>query len=136
MIPVNDFLYENENPDKVNEKEPDLAWKIEKDRMQGKVDKLNAVIQSSIKRLNTENGVYEIYSENYGLKTVDLVGKDKDYAVITLKRRITESLLFDERILTVDFLESVVNERKITLYFEVLSIYGSFNLERSLKICR
>lgn len=134
MIPVNDFLYENENPDKVNEKEPDLAWKIEKDRMQGKVDKLNAVIQSSIKRLNTENGVYEIYSENYGLKTVDLVGKDKDYAVITLKRRITESLLFDERILTVDFLESVVNERKITLYFEVLSIYGSFNLERSLKI--
>lgn len=134
MIPVNDFLYENENPDKVNEKELDLAWKIEKDRMQGKVDKLNAVIQSSIKRLNTENGVYEIYSENYGLKTVDLVGKDKDYAVITLKRRITESLLFDERILTVDFLESVVNERKITLYFEVLSIYGSFNLERSLKI--
>ena len=134
MIPGNDFLYENENPDKVNEKEPDLAWKIEKDRMQGKVDKLNAVIQSSIKRLNTENGVYEIYSENYGLKTVDLVGKDKDYAVITLKRRITENLLFDERILTVDFLESVVNERKITLYFEVLSIYGSFNLERSLKI--
>ena len=134
MIPGNDFLYENENPDKVNEKEPDLAWKIEKDRMQGKVDKLHAVIQSSIKRLNTENGVYEIYSENYGLKTVDLVGKDKDYAVITLKRRITENLLFDERILTVDFLESVVNERKITLYFEVLSIYGSFNLERSLKI--
>lgn len=134
MIPVNDFLYENENPDKVNGKEPDLAWKIEKGRMQGRVDKLNAVIQSSIKRLNTENGVYEIYSENYGLQTVDLVGKDKEYAVITLKRRITESMLFDERILTVDFLESVVNERKITLYFEVLSIYGSFNLERSLKI--
>lgn len=134
MIPVNDFLYENENPDKVNGKEPDLAWKIEKDRMQGRVDKLNAVIQSSIKRLNTENGVYEIYSENYGLKTVDLVGKDKDYAVLTLKRRITESMLFDERILTVNFLESIVNERKITLCFEVLSIYGSFNLERSLKI--
>lgn len=134
MIPVNDFLYENENSDKVNGKEPDLIWKIEKDRIQGRVDKLNAVIQSSIKRLNIESGVYEIYSKNYGLKTVDLVGKDKDYAVLTLKRRITESMLFDERILTVDFLKSVVNERKITLYFEVLSIYGSFNLERSLKI--
>lgn len=134
MIPVNDFLYEDESVNEDNKVQPDLAWKIAEGRISGKVDKLSAVIQAAVKRLNTESGVYEIYSENYGLKTVDLVGKDKDYAVLTLKRRITESMLFDERILTVDFLESVVNERKITLYFEVLSIYGSFNLERSLKI--
>lgn len=134
MIPVNDFLYEDESVNEDNKVQPDLAWKIAEGRIAGKVDKLSAVIQAAVKRLNIESGVYEIYSENYGLKTVDLVGKDKDYAVLTLKRRITESMLFDERILTVNFLESIVNERKITLCFEVLSIYGSFNLERSLKI--
>lgn len=134
MTPVNDFLYEDESVNEDNKVQPDLAWKIAEGRIAGKVDKLSAVIQAAVKRLNIESGVYEIYSENYGLKTVDLVGKDKDYAVLTLKRRITESMLFDERILTVNFLESILNERKITLCFEVLSIYGSFNLERSLKI--
>ena len=134
MIPVNDFLYENENPDKVNEKEPDLIWKIAKGRMQGKVDNLNAVIQSSIKRLNTESEVYEIYSENYGLKTVDLVGKDIDYALLTLKRRISESLSNDERVKNISFMDAEVIKRRIKLKFEVSSIYGSFELERSLKV--
>nr|DAR07488.1 MAG TPA: Protein of unknown function (DUF2634) [Caudoviricetes sp.] len=134
MIPVNDFLYEDESVNKDDKKNPDLAWKIAEGRIAGKVDKLSAVIQAAIKRLNTESGIYDIYLENYGLKTLDLIGKDIDYSVITLKRRISQSLMLDDRILNIDFLNTDINDRAITLYFEVQSIYGGFELERRLKV--
>lgn len=132
MIPSGDFLYEEDI--QKEEQDADLIWKIEGDRMRGTRNKLEAVVQSVKKRLDTEADVYEIYSENYGLKTLDLVGKDADYAALTLKRRIEESLKFDKRVLNITFIESTVQERVIALSFEIICIYGSFEIERSFKI--
>ena len=55
--------------------------------------------------LLTELGRYPIFSEDYGLAAEDLIGEEMDYARAELKDRITEALLFDERVISVDDFE-------------------------------
>lgn len=132
-IPVTDILLKEEFEEK-KERQPDLAWKIGGGRMCGLVDGIEAVKQAAWKRLETEAGVYDIYPESYGLKTVDLIGDEVDYAITTLKRRIAETLMRDDRILWVsDFTQSEL-KRKITLTFKVNSVYGDFELGKVVQI--
>ncbi len=101
----------------------------------GYCDELNAMRQVIYKILNTERYQYIIYSKNYGIELADLLGEPVTYVCPELKRRITEALLQDDRIIfadNFDFDTSVKRTVKVT--FTVHTIYGDIQAERTVII--
>ena len=92
----------------------------------GKTDELEAVRQAVYKILNTERYTYPIYSWNYGVELADLFGQPIPWVYPELERRITEALVWDDRINSVtDFeFENVKNE--VHASFTVNTVYGSY----------
>jgi len=96
----------------------------------GIVDESEAIRQAILKRLMTDAGVYEIYSDDYGLKVNDLIGLSPGIVRSEIERRITETLLRDDRITAVTNFESTVTGDEMTLSFIVTTIYGIIAVER------
>lgn len=94
----------------------------------GYVDKLEAMKQVIFKILNTERYHYLIYSWNYGIETMDLFGEPVSYVCPEIERRITEALIQDDRIKSVDSFEFDCSLKgKITVTFKVHTVYGDIN---------
>lgn len=82
--------------------------------IRGYTDGLDAMKQAIFKILQTERYQYIMYSWNYGIETLDLYGEPISYVCPELERRITEALLWDERIESVDNFEFDLKIRKKT----------------------
>ena len=129
MIPsTNGFLEQ----DFVIEEQPSKTYKMHLDEsiILGYADKLDAMVQVIFSILNTERYQYVIYSWNYGIELVDLYGQQVSYVIPELKRRITEALTWDERIISVDNFDFSVNKGKITCNFTVHTIFGDIQTEK------
>ena len=96
------------------ETEPSVNYKmnIKQDIINGTVDELEAMKQVIYKILNTERYQYIIYSWNYGIELMDLFGMPVIYVIPELERRITEALIQDERIESVDDFEFDSSEKR------------------------
>ena len=71
-----------------------------------------------MKIINTERYEYEIYSWDYGIELQDLFGKPITYCMSEIKDRITEALLADDRIESVDdFSVERVGKRNLFVKF-------------------
>ena len=121
MIP--DSLIED---DLVTTEEPETSrtYKTMPDRIQGYTDELEALQQFIHKVLGTEKYEYAIYSGSYGIDIESLIGKDRDYVRVELKRRIRECLLEDERITRVDNFTFSFTGDELHCEFAVISIFG------------
>jgi hypothetical protein len=129
MIPsTNGFLAQ----DFVIEEQPSKTYKMHLDEsiILGYADKLDAMVQVIFSILNTERYQYVIYSWNYGIELVDLYGQPVSYVIPELKRRITEALTWDERIIGVDNFSFNVDKGKITCNFTVHTIFGDIETEK------
>jgi hypothetical protein len=129
MIPsTNGFLAQ----DFVIEEQPSKTYKMHLDEsiILGYADKLDAMVQVIFSILNTERYQYVIYSWNYGIELVDLYGQPVSYVIPELKRRITEALTWDERIIGVDNFSFDVDKGKITCNFTVHTIFGDIETEK------
>ena len=83
------------------------------------------------KILNTEKYQYLIYSFDYGIELIDLYGEPVSYVCSELKRRITEALIQDDRIESVDNFTFELNEpRTIYAKFLVHTIFGNIEEEK------
>lgn len=97
----------------------------------GYVDKLEAMHQVIYKILNTERYQYIIYSWDYGIETLDLYGEPISYVCPEIERRITEALIQDDRIQSIDNFEFDYSEKgKLYVTFCVHTIYGDLQEER------
>lgn len=92
----------------------------------GKTDELEAVQQAVYKILNTERYTYPIYSWNYGIELKDLFGQPIPWVYPELERRITEALVWDDRINSVTDFEFNNVKNDVHASFTVNTIYGSF----------
>lgn len=129
MIPsTNGFLAQ----DFVIEEQPSKTYKMHLDEsiILGYADKLDAMVQVIFSILNTERYQYVIYSWNYGIELIDLYGQPVSYVIPELKRRITEALTWDERIIGVDNFSFNVDKGKITCNFTVHTIFGDIETEK------
>lgn len=129
MIPsTNGFLEQ----DFVIEEQPSKTYKMHLDEsiILGYADKLDAMVQVIFSILNTERYQYVIYSWNYGIELIDLYGQPVSYVIPELKRRITEALTWDERIIGVDNFSFNVDKGKITCNFTVHTIFGDIETEK------
>jgi hypothetical protein len=115
------------------ERQPSKDYKlhIEANKISGTCDQLEAMKQVVYKILNTERYEYIIYSWNYGIELRDLYGEPVAYVCAELERRITEALVQDDRINSVDGFEFDLTERKtVKVFFVVHTIYGELEEEK------
>lgn len=104
---------------------------IEHDVINGFCDELEAIKQVVFKILNTERYQYIIYSWNYGIELLDLYGEPVTYVCPELERRITEALVQDDRIESVDsFVFDVLEKRTVKVTFTVHTIFGGIEAEK------
>ncbi|MEK4146424.1 DUF2634 domain-containing protein [Robertmurraya sp. FSL W8-0741] len=133
MIPV-------VNDDLVNdfelEQEPSRTYKLhlEKKRISGYIDNLEAVKQAVYVILNTERYEYLIYSWDFGVELNDLYGQPIAFVIPELKRRITEALTQDDRIESVDAFHFETSKGKVHATFTVHSSFGDFEADRVVNI--
>lgn len=116
--------------------QPSKTYKIDldKSKIRGYIDELEAVKQAVYKILNTERYKYLIYSWNYGIELEDLFGEPIPYVYSELKRRIEEALVQDDRINSVDSF-SFENKKGVVLAtFTVHTIYGDIDADKEVTV--
>lgn len=118
------------------EQEPSKTFRLdlEKNRILGYTDNIEAVKQAVYLILNIERYEYLIYSWDYGIELKDLYGQPLSFVIPEIKRRISEALTQDERIQSVDAFSFATSRGKVHATFTVTSIYGSFDTERTVNI--
>lgn len=117
---------------------PSKTYKIEmkNDEMiiKGYTDGMNAVKQAVQLILCTERFIYPIYSWNYGIEIESLTGKDIEFVIPEIKRRISEALTQDDRVTGVENFKFTKKDDELYVEFEVSSIFGSFNMGMAVNI--
>lgn len=110
---------------------PSRTYKIEvknsedDDRINGYTDDLKAIQQAIYLILNTERYQHPIYSWDYGVELVDLMGKPMSYVISEIPRRVTEALTQDSRITNVRDFEFEKNKSKLKVTFVVETTLGN-----------
>lgn len=97
-------------------------------------DGLEAMKQAIYLILNIERYEYIIFSWNYGVELADLFGKPSSYVMAELERRISEALLQDSRIKSVEDFEFDREKNKVFCKFKVKTIYGEIDSEKVVYI--
>lgn len=113
---------------------PSRTYKMTESKLQGFIDELNALQQAIYKVLSTEKYEYPIYSFYYGIELESLIGKDRDYVKIELKRRIRDCLLQDERITDIENFQFTESGDILKCTFDVQSIYGNLNITQEVSV--
>lgn len=106
---------------------------IEKGSVQGYADGLEAVRQAIHKILMTERYRYIMYSWDYGIELQDLYGEPASYVCPELERRISEALLCDDRIQSVENFEfDLAQKGAVHVSFTAHTIFGEVREEREV----
>lgn len=116
---------------------PSLTYRLDfrTNRIMGRVDGIEAVKQAIFKILNTERYEYLIYSWNYGVELNELIGEDLEVAYAELSARISEALLQDERILSVEaFSFEKIDKQTLQVNFHVETVEGELALNKVVNI--
>ena len=108
---------------------------IEKNRIFGTCDSLEAVKQSIFKILNTERYAHIIYSWNYGIELMDLYGQPPVVVCPEIERRVKDALLTDDRITGVDEFEFDISKKGVvSVTFTVHTLFGDISEEMAVNI--
>ena len=108
---------------------------LDKNRILGTCDSLEAVKQSIYKILNTERYAHVIYSWNHGIELNDLFGQSPMYVCPEIERRVKEALLQDDRITGVDNFEFDISKKGVvSVTFTIHTRFGDLNEEMAVNI--
>ena len=132
MIPKNSGLLQQ---DFVIKEQPTFTYMMDMEKMyiRGNTDNLRAMEQAVYKIVFTERYEYIIYSPNYGVQLKDLFGMPKTFVIPEIKRRITEALLWDDRITRVDNWNFSIPRRGVVdASFRVVTIFGDILMKRAV----
>lgn len=128
MIPQNDGLISNF--EEVIEPSKTYKLNLDRNRIVNKVDEIEALKQAVFLMLSIERYDHLIYSWNYGVELKDLMGQPMAYVQSEVKRRITEALIQDDRIESVDSFEFELNKNKLLVKFRLQTIFGDVEAEK------
>jgi hypothetical protein len=113
------------------EQQPSLTYKLdfEKGRASGRIDGLEAVRQAVFKAIQTDRFWHEIYTFDYGHELGSLIGGNVLYVQSEVSRMISEALLQDDRINSIENTTVNVVGDGLAVRFTVVSDFGSFEEE-------
>lgn len=111
--------------------QPSLTWKVDLDKgkVVGMIDGLEAIKQTVFFILQTERFRYLIYSFDYGHELNQLVGRNPSYVESELNRLINEALTQDDRIDSVDILSVNMRGDSALVRIRVNANVGTFEQE-------
>lgn len=133
MIPLVDTLVEQIQEVEYYDKTHKII--IQEDRVAGWTEGIDAVKQAIYLILNTERYMFPIYSWDYGVEFVDLIGAPFSYVMSEIPRRIEEALTMDDRIESCSDFEFEKNGKdKLHVTFTVNTIYGVLSSELEVNI--
>lgn len=98
------------------------------------VDGLDAVKQAVYLILSSERYQHNIYSWDYGVELLDLIGKPMPYVLSELPRRIKEALIQDDRITDVIDFEFEPKGNQLHTTFTVVSNVGDISTELEVAV--
>lgn len=101
-------------------------------RVKNYVDELEAVKQAIFLILSTERYKYPIFSWDYGIELDDLFGREKEFVIPELPRRISEALIQDDRISEVSDFSFSVNKNVYSVSFTVSTIFGKIQTSKEV----
>lgn len=109
-----------------DEEVPTKTYRILHGRILGFVDGQDAMQQAIEKILSTPRFQYEIYTESYGHDLEDLVGEEMALAEMEVERLISEALLVDDRILSIENFNITpgVDRSSLQVSFTVSTLFG------------
>lgn len=99
----------------------------------GLIDELDAMEQAVFKILSTERFEYPLYSWNYGIELDELIGEPVTFVLPELERRITEALMQDERITSIDTFEYEISGGTVLVSFAVNTIFGDIEATKEVE---
>jgi hypothetical protein len=117
-----------------DELEQTKTYKATDTAIQGFTDNLDALKQAVSHMLNTEQFEYPVYTLDYGLRTDDLIGKDREYVESELQRRIRDCLLTDDRITGVDNFMFSSDGDEMLCTFDVENIYKAISMSKAVTV--
>lgn len=115
----------------------------DKNNLKGFVDNLEAVKQAIYLILNIERYEYLIYDWDYGFQISDLIGSEINSILPEIQNRITDALIQDTRINSVDDFsfdikglkeKGLYPKNKVIVYFTVNTIFGATSETVNLNI--
>ena len=98
------------------------------------IDDLDAIKQAIYLILSTERYQYIIYSWDYGVELVDLIGKPMPYVMAEVPRRVKEALIQDDRIEDVVDFEFTKKGKQLHVKFTVVSNIGNIPTELEVDV--
>lgn len=107
---------------------------IDTDKISGYIDDLEAIKQAVYLILSSERYQHIIYSWDYGVELVDLIGKPIPYVMSEIPRRIKEALTQDDRILDVVDFQFDKNRNKLHTKFTVITTVGNISTQVEVKV--
>lgn len=115
---------------------PNKTWYVDFDRqlVTSNVTDIAAITQAAKLILATERYEFLIYSDQFGVELIDLFGETMPYAMSEIKRRVTEALTQDDRILEVTNFEFKKTKRGLHAKFTVVADIGRFDLETEVAL--
>lgn len=133
MIPKNDNLASDITIIEI----PSKTYKMDLsgDVIHGYTDGLDAMRQAIYKIIRTERYKHIIYSFNYGIELMDLIGTPVSFAIPEIERRITEALLSDDRIVSVNNFEFELPRKGVVFVkFTAETTQGNVTIESEVNI--
>ena len=115
---------------------PNRTYKIVTDlnRLDGHTDDLDAINQAIYLILSTERYAYPIYSWDFGVELVNLIGKPMSYVMSELPRRVKEALTQDNRIEDVVDFDFERSGKKLHTTFTVVTTVGNIPIELEVEV--
>lgn len=111
---------------------PSKTYRLNGDRLAGKIDGLEAVAQAVKLILSTERFRYLIYSNDYGVEMDELIGKPRSLVAGDIQRRIEEALGQDDRVTGVEDFELAFDGEAAHIKFTATTQFGGITEERSV----
>lgn len=100
---------------------------VEEEQVAGMNEGLEAMRQAVEIMLTTERYDYQIYTENFGVELEQLVGQDPDYIQATFPELIRDAFSIDNRILREENYVFKTSGDTMTITFDVVTVFGTFN---------
>ena len=116
------------------EQEPYTTYKMNMESLtiEGLCNGKEALKQAIYKLIMTERDAFLIYDDKYGIKLVDLYGKDLAYASAVIKLRLEDCFKNDSRIKGIDNLLLSSDKNRLILTFTVNTEFGTMNFEQNV----
>ena len=131
MLPTQNELLNNEI-EIIEQSSHTFYFEIDRNIVFGFTDGQEAMKQAIYLILSVERYKYVILPWNYGIELEDLFGMPISWVIPEVKRRITEALLQDTRIRSVENFEFEPGKGELLVKFTARTVFGDIENERTV----